>query len=156
MPDVDNMGANMSYSKLIPAHLEFGAKSRNWLASANTAISDTLLTLLPINSVSTLTVKSITGLSKEFWLAHILRWPLLKQASLNPCGHLSLFSWLWLRLALALWNFDLNQHLITFFGLNPWLLTLAQCWKLFNNNFLMLTLAQCLKLLIYILRIIMM
>ena len=71
MPDVDNMGANMLYSKLIPAHLKFGAKSRNWLA-------------------------------------RILRWPLLKQASLNPCGHLSLFPWLWLRLALALWNFDLN------------------------------------------------
>jgi hypothetical protein len=42
MPNVDNMGANMSYSELIPAHLKFGAKCRNWLSSVNTAISDTL------------------------------------------------------------------------------------------------------------------
>ena len=84
MPDVDNMGANMSYGGLIPARLKFGAKSRNWLASVNTAILDTLLTLLPINSISTLTAKSTTGLSKEFWLTHISRWPLLERASLNP------------------------------------------------------------------------
>ncbi|KAF8492741.1 hypothetical protein F5888DRAFT_1891578 [Russula emetica] len=63
------------------ACLVFGAKG-NWNYRVNAAIFDALLTLLPINSVSTLTAQNRTRLSKEFWLSHAPRLPLLEQARL--------------------------------------------------------------------------
>lgn len=85
MPNADNnLGINILYGPEIPACLTFGAKSSNWHERVNTTILDTLLTLLPVDSVSTLTAKSRTGLSKEFWLAHASRWPLLERARLTP------------------------------------------------------------------------
>ncbi|KAF8481687.1 hypothetical protein DFH94DRAFT_732396 [Russula ochroleuca] len=55
-----------------------------WLHGVDTAIADALLMLLPVNSVSTLTTRSPTRLSKEFWLSHAPRWPLLERVLLVP------------------------------------------------------------------------
>ena len=60
----------------------FVATGDRWNYGVDTAIFDALLTLFPINSVSTLTVRNRTRLSKEFWLRHAPRWPLLEQARL--------------------------------------------------------------------------
>jgi hypothetical protein len=87
VPNADSsLGFNMQSGGLIPARLKFGAKCRKWHERVNTAILDTLLTHLPIDhsAVSTLTANSRTGLSKEFWLAHASRWPLLERAHLAP------------------------------------------------------------------------
>jgi hypothetical protein len=46
------------------------------------AIFDALLTLLPLNSVSTLTAHNDTRLGKGFWLRHASKLPLLEQARL--------------------------------------------------------------------------
>ena len=55
-----------------------------WHIGVPTAIFDALLTLLPLDSVSTLTAQNHTLLSKEFWLKHASRLPLLEQARLVP------------------------------------------------------------------------
>jgi hypothetical protein len=64
--------------------LLFAAKSDEWHYGVNTAIFNALLTLLPMNFVSTLTVQNRTRLSKKFWFSHAPRWPLLEQARLVP------------------------------------------------------------------------
>jgi hypothetical protein len=66
------------------ASLLFAAKSDEWHYGVNTAIFNALLTLLPVNFVSTLTVQNRTRLSKKFWFSHAPRLPLLKQARLVP------------------------------------------------------------------------
>ena len=64
----------------------FAAKGYGWTRNcgAHAAIFDALLTLFPMNSVSTLTAFYCTRLSREFWLRHASRLPLLEQASLIP------------------------------------------------------------------------
>ena len=49
-----------------------------------TAVFDAFLKHLPLNFVSTFTVHNCTQLSKEFWLKHASRLPLLEQARLVP------------------------------------------------------------------------
>jgi hypothetical protein len=56
------------------ACLQFSAKGNRWYYGVDTAIFDALLTLLPMNSVSTLSAQSRTRLSKEFWFRHAPRW----------------------------------------------------------------------------------
>jgi hypothetical protein len=77
-------GGSLGNDNSVPARLMFATKGSNWDYEVNTAIIDALLTHLPMNSVSTLTVKNRTELSKEFWLSHAPRWPLLKQIRLVP------------------------------------------------------------------------
>ena len=55
-----------------------------WDSGVSTAIFDALFTLLPLNSVSTLTAQNHTRLRKRFWLRHVSRLPLLEQARLVP------------------------------------------------------------------------
>ena len=54
-----------------------------WKCGVNTIIFDALLTILPMNSISTLTVQNTTRFNKEFWLRHAPRYPLLEQARLK-------------------------------------------------------------------------
>ena len=56
--------------KSVPKNLIFTARGSNWHLGVDTAILNTLLTILPMNSISILTSQSITELSKEFWLSH--------------------------------------------------------------------------------------
>jgi len=53
-----------------------------WDYGVDAAIFDAVLTLLPVNLVSTFTVQNRTRLRKEFWLSHASRLPLLEQARL--------------------------------------------------------------------------
>ncbi|KAF8492738.1 hypothetical protein F5888DRAFT_1891575 [Russula emetica] len=71
---------DMSHS----ACLMFAAHGDEWDYGVDTAIFDAILTLLPMNSVSTLTAQNRTQLSKESWLSHASRLPLLEQARLVP------------------------------------------------------------------------
>ena len=64
--------------------LMFAAKGDKWRNGVDTAIFDALLTLLPMNSVLTLTAQNRTRPSKEFWLRHASKFPLLEQARLVP------------------------------------------------------------------------
>ena len=81
VPDDSQAGVpNLSFS----ASVFVAPGSVKWLHGVDTAIADGLLTLLPVNSVSTLTTKDCTRLSKEFWLSHAPRWSLLKQVLLVP------------------------------------------------------------------------
>jgi hypothetical protein len=66
------------------ACLLFTAKGNKQNYGADTPIFDALLTLLPMNSISTLTAQNHTRLSKESWLRHASRLPLLEQARLVP------------------------------------------------------------------------
>ena len=66
------------------ACLLFVAKGDEWDYGVDSAIFDELLTLLPMDSVSTLTAQNRTRLSKESWLGHAARLPLLEQARLVP------------------------------------------------------------------------
>ncbi|KAF8492751.1 hypothetical protein F5888DRAFT_1927417 [Russula emetica] len=79
--DLDTLG-DMSRS----ACLLFAAKGNMWRNGVDTAIFDALLTLLPVNSVVTLTAQNLTRLSKESWLGHASRMPLLEQARLVPAA----------------------------------------------------------------------
>jgi hypothetical protein len=58
--------------------------SVSWDSGVPTAIFDALLTLLPLNSVSTFTSQNHTRLSKGFWLRHAPKLPFLEQARLVP------------------------------------------------------------------------
>jgi hypothetical protein len=66
------------------ACLLFAAKGKNWRNGVDTAIFDAILTLLPMNSVLNFTAQNRTRVSKEFWLRHAPRWPLIEQARLAP------------------------------------------------------------------------
>ena len=82
--DLENNPWECASDASVPACLTFAAKGGDWHDGVNTAILDTLITLLPVDYVSTLTAKCRTGLSKEFWLAHASRWPLLERVRLVP------------------------------------------------------------------------
>jgi hypothetical protein len=67
----------------------FAAKGVSWNYGVDAAIFDALFTLLPMNSVSTLTTLAQYNtrgmrLSKEFWISNAPRLPLLEQAHLCP------------------------------------------------------------------------
>jgi hypothetical protein len=66
------------------ACLMFSAIGKIWRNGVDTAILDALLTVICLNSVLTLTAHNYTRLSKEFWLRHASRLPLLEQARLVP------------------------------------------------------------------------
>jgi hypothetical protein len=66
------------------ACLLFSAQGDDWRNGVDTAIFDALLTLVPVDSVLTFSAQNSTRLSKEFWLSHAPRWPLLEQARLVP------------------------------------------------------------------------
>jgi hypothetical protein len=83
MPDADDVhDLDNLFTASVPAPLKFAATG-DWDYGVDTTIFDALLTLLPVDSVSTLTVQR-TRLSKEFWLTHAPRWPLLERARLVP------------------------------------------------------------------------
>jgi hypothetical protein len=85
MPDADLDGYDpIAHSASIPARLMFTATGINWHHGADTGIIDSLLTLLPVNFVSTLIAHYHAQLSKEFWLSHAPRWPSLEQVHLAP------------------------------------------------------------------------
>ena len=66
-----------------PPSLVFNATcGRKWNFGVTTRIFDALLTHLPVNSVSTVTTRS-SRLSKEFWLSHAPRLPLLEHVLLD-------------------------------------------------------------------------
>jgi hypothetical protein len=73
---VDNMSCS--------ACLMFSATGDKWRIGVDTAIFDALLTHISLNSVLTLTAHNSSRLSKEFWLKHASRLPLLEQACLVP------------------------------------------------------------------------
>jgi hypothetical protein len=50
----------------------------------STAILDTLMTSLPLDSLVSLTVRHRTHLDAQFWLRHAPKWPLLQRAELTP------------------------------------------------------------------------
>jgi F-box-like len=68
----------------VSARVVFSATGRDWLHGTDTAISDALLATLPTDSLSTLTVQNNAQLSKEFWLSHAPRLPLLERVRLVP------------------------------------------------------------------------
>ena len=65
----------------VPPSLIFTATGI-WSFRVNNAILEAFLTLLPVNTISTLTTRNDASLSKKFWVSHTPRWPLLKRASL--------------------------------------------------------------------------
>ena len=82
--DVKVCGLDTLVDMLPSACLLFAAKNDEWNYGVETTIFDALLTLLPMNSVSTLTAHNRTRLGKESWLRHASRLPLLEQARLVP------------------------------------------------------------------------
>ena len=66
------------------ACLQFSATSNSWCYGVDNAIFDELLSLLPMNSVSTLSAQNCTRLSKKSWLKHASNLHLLEQARLVP------------------------------------------------------------------------
>ena len=86
MPDADvNVrDPDTLLSASASARFRFSVTGFNWPRLADTAIFDSLLTLLPLNSISTLTAQNHTQLSKEIWLRLAPRLPLLEQARMAP------------------------------------------------------------------------
>jgi hypothetical protein len=82
--DVKVCDSDTLLSASVSARLMFVATGTGWPQRTDTAIFDAFLALLPIRSVSTLSVLSDTQLNKEFWLGHTPRFPLLEQARLVP------------------------------------------------------------------------
>jgi hypothetical protein len=62
-----------------------------WDLERSTAVCHTVISALPIDSLSTLTVLDYMGPPKAFWHASKPRWPLLKRVRLG-CGSLCIFT----------------------------------------------------------------
>ena len=65
----------------VPACLIFSVTGSIWRSGVNNAILEAFLTLIPVNSISTLTTRNKARFSKKFW--DTPRWSLLKRASLT-------------------------------------------------------------------------
>ncbi|KAH9984213.1 hypothetical protein BJV77DRAFT_212406 [Russula vinacea] len=83
MPDIEVSVSNTLTSASSPARLVFTATCRDWEYGVATKIFRSLLTHLPINSVSTLITRNSSPLSEGFWLSHARRWPLLEHVLLD-------------------------------------------------------------------------
>ena len=70
----------------VPARLRFTATNTDWHRGVGVGIYDTLLAVLPLDSVSTFMAHSCTEFSKEFWLSQAPRWSSLEQAHLAPAA----------------------------------------------------------------------
>ena len=85
--DVQVHGSAISDNMSRSACFLFSARGDEWNSGVNSAIADAVLTLLPMNSVSTLSAQSkldtSIGLNKGFWLKYASRLPLLEQARLD-------------------------------------------------------------------------
>ncbi|KAF8492737.1 hypothetical protein F5888DRAFT_869780 [Russula emetica] len=90
MPDADVKVCNPTtlLSESVSARLVFTATGNRvgmyWNHEVVTAIYDALFALLHVDSVSTFSVQNHTRLSKEFWLNHVPRLPLLERVRLVP------------------------------------------------------------------------
>jgi hypothetical protein len=82
--DVKVRGLDTLRDMLPSACLMFAARGHMWDYGVDAAIFNAILTLLPMNYVLSLTTQNRTRLSKEFWLSHAPRLPLLEQACLVP------------------------------------------------------------------------
>jgi len=69
----------------VSARVVFSATSDiSWRDDTDTEVFDAMLTHLPLNAISTLSVHDSTRLSEKFWLHHAPRLDTLKQARLAP------------------------------------------------------------------------
>ena len=86
MPDTDLkfFDPNVLAQVSVPVRFAFSATGSNWNFGMDTTIMDAFLTLIPVNSISTLVTRNNIGFSKKFWFSHAPRWPLLERASLVP------------------------------------------------------------------------
>ena len=83
--DLDDGDSTFVFGALFPPRLSFVAEGIRWHPGVDIGIFNALLTLLPVNSVSSFTAeRPSTQLSKEFWLSQAPRWPLLEQVRLGP------------------------------------------------------------------------
>jgi F-box-like len=82
--DIKANAPNTMFRTSGPARLVFTAPCGNWDHEMANEIFDTLLTHLPVNSVSALITQNRTRLSREFWLSHASRMPLLEKVLLVP------------------------------------------------------------------------
>jgi hypothetical protein len=85
-PDADVKVCDLDtlLSASVSARLMFAATGINWQSGADTTIFDSLITLLPMDSVSTLTAQNRARPSKEFWLRNASMWPLLERVRMVP------------------------------------------------------------------------
>lgn len=67
-----------------PARLTFSTRNRFELAEKDIPVHDALLTALPLNSITSLTVNDRTPLSREVWHSHAPRWDKLERMCLFP------------------------------------------------------------------------
>jgi len=82
--DVKVINSTTLLSESASARLMFTATGMHWNHEVVTAIYDALLTLLPVNSVSTFSALNHTRLSKEFWLKQAPSLPLLERVRMIP------------------------------------------------------------------------
>jgi hypothetical protein len=69
------------------ARMVFAVTHEGWWHSAtDTVIFDAMLTHLPVDAISTLTIPDRTRLSKKVWLSHAPRLVMLKRIRLVPCA----------------------------------------------------------------------
>jgi hypothetical protein len=86
LPDADLKAydSDSLLSASVSARLKFIATGIGWPHRMDNAIFNAFLTLLPMKSVSTLSVQNDTQVNMAFWLSHAPRLPLLEQARLSP------------------------------------------------------------------------
>ena len=85
-PDADLKFCNskLSVRESVPACFKFAATGSLWHDEVDIAILDAFLTHFPAASVSTLTTRNKTELTKSFWVRHALKLSSLERASLIP------------------------------------------------------------------------
>ena len=67
------------------ARVAFTVTNRDWSPGTDTKVFDAVIAALPLGSLVTLTAQCcIRTLDEQFWLRHVLRWPLLRSVHLWP------------------------------------------------------------------------
>jgi hypothetical protein len=84
MPDVEVFDPNIFFHESVHACLIFVVTGHTWNYGVDAVVSDTLLTFLPVNSISTFTAQNNTWFDKKFWLNHAPRLLLLERVRLVP------------------------------------------------------------------------
>ena len=84
--DLEVPSLTTTLSTAVSARLVFSARGDGWLRDVtSTMVLDSILIQLPVNAISTLTAQSsYARLTEEFWLRHVPRLAMLKQARLAP------------------------------------------------------------------------
>jgi hypothetical protein len=83
--DAEHVEEISFFDAMHTARVAFTVTNKDWSPGTDTKVFDAVMAALPLGSLVTLTAQNCTRpLDEQFWLRHVLRWPLLRSVRLWP------------------------------------------------------------------------